>query len=186
MVVAVDRMQSLRVAALGAVDEQLASCYQSFDAPLRAFLARETRSIQDAEDLAQEVFLRVWRMGGRGEIRHLKAFVFKTATNLLKDRSRRTYTRMMSRAVPAADLDLPDCAGEPCGMVESLQTLTLFSETIAHLRPSTRTAFLLYQLEARTHAQIAAEMGISVSMVEKHVSYAMAALRGAGVVARDS
>src|SRR5580698_3288572 len=106
MAVAVDRMQSLRVAALGAVDEQLASCYQSFDAPLRAFLARETRSIQDAEDLAQEVFLRVWRMGGRGEIRHLKAFVFKTATNLLKDRSRRTYTRMMSRAVPAADLDL--------------------------------------------------------------------------------
>ena len=34
MAVAVDRMQSLRVAALGAVDEQLASCYQSFDASL--------------------------------------------------------------------------------------------------------------------------------------------------------
>lgn len=185
MAVAAARMQALHHLARGADTARMASCYQSFGAPLRAFLARHTRSIQDAEDLAQEVFLRLWRMDANSEIRHLKAFVFKTASNLLKDRSRRTYTRMMRNAVSASDLELPDCAAEPCGMLESLQTLSAFSQTLAELRPSTRTAFLLYRLEARSHAQIAVEMGISVSMVEKHVSYAMAALRRAGIEAGE-
>jgi RNA polymerase sigma-70 factor (ECF subfamily) len=160
---------------------QLVSCYRSFAVPLRAFLARHTRSIHDAEDLAQEVFLRVWRTGVRSDIRQQRAFVYKAANNLLKDRSRRTYTRMMRNAVPAVDAELPDRTAEPSGLLESAQTLAAFNTTLAGLRPSTRTAFLMYRVEVRSQAQIAAEMGISVSMVEKHVSCAMAALREAGI-----
>jgi len=182
MAVAVDRMQSLRRAAQGG---QMAECYKCVDAPLRAYLARQTRSIHDAEDLAQEVFLRLWRVGGRSEIHSLKAFAFKTATNLLKDRSRRTYTRMLRNAVPVADVDLPDFGGEPSSVVESLQTLAVIAKVIAGLRQTTRDAFLQYRLEARSHAQIAANMGVSVSMVEKHVSCAMTALRDAGVEYQD-
>lgn len=55
----------------------------------------------------------------------------------------------------------------------------------AGLRKRGRDAFLQYRLEARSHAEIAANMGVSVSMVEKHVSYAMTALRGAGVEYHD-
>jgi RNA polymerase sigma-70 factor (ECF subfamily) len=164
---------------------QLASCYQSFAVPLRAFLARHTRSIHDAEDLAQEVFLRVWRAGVRSDIRHQRAFVYKAANNLLKDRSRRTYTRMMCNAVPAVDAELADCATEPSGLLESAQMLAAFNTTLAGLRPSTRMAFLMYRVEVRTQAQIAAEMGVSVSMVEKHISCAMRALREAGIDSSD-
>jgi RNA polymerase sigma-70 factor (ECF subfamily) len=160
---------------------QLVSCYQSFAVPLRAFLARHTRSIHDAEDLAQEVFLRVWRTGVRSDIRHQRAFVYKAANNLLKDRSRRTYTRMMRNAVPAIDAELPDRTAEPSGLLESAQMLAVFNTTLAGLRPSTRMAFLMYRVEVRSQAHIAAEMGISVSMVEKHISCAMAALREAGI-----
>lgn len=181
MAVAAARMQSLHQMARGAENERMTTCYQSFGVPLRAFLTRHTRSIQDAEDLAQEVFLRMWRVGTHNEIHHLRGLVFKMANNLLKDRSRRTYTRMMRNAVSTLDLELPDVANEPSYLLESLQTLTVFSQTLAKLRPGTRTAFLLYRLESHSQAQIAAQMGISVSMVEKHISYAMAALRGAGI-----
>lgn len=164
---------------------KLAGCYQSFAVPLRAFLARHTRSIHDAEDLAQEVFLRVWRTGVRSDIRHQRAFVYKAANNLLKDRNRRTYTRMMRNAIPAVDTELPDCADEPSGLLESAQMLAVFNTTLAGLRPSTRTAFLMYRVEVRSQAQIAAEMRISVSMVEKHINYAMTALRHAGIDPSD-
>jgi RNA polymerase sigma factor (sigma-70 family) len=160
---------------------QLVSCYQSFAAPLRAFLVRQTRSTHDAEDLAQEVFLRMWRMGAGSEVRHQRALVYKTANNLLKDRSRRFYTRMMHNAVPAVDVELVDCATEPSGLLESAQTLAAFNTTLAGMRPATRQAFLMYRVEVRSQSQIAAEMRISVSMVEKHISYAMAALREAGI-----
>lgn len=181
MAVAAARMQSLHTLARSADNERMNSCYRSFGGPLRAFLARHTRSIHDAEDLAQEVFLRLWRLGTHSEIRHQKALVFKTANNLLRDRSRRTHTRMMRNAVSALDLELPDLGTEPSCLLESSQTLGIFLSTLAELRPSTRTAFLLYRFEAYSHAQVAARMGVSVSMVEKHVSYAMTALRGAGI-----
>jgi RNA polymerase sigma-70 factor (ECF subfamily) len=178
-------MQNLRCAGPGVRSERVADMYQCLDAPLRAFLTQQTRSVHDAEDLTQEVFLRLWRMDARSEIRSLKAVAFKMAENLLKDRSRRTYTRMMRAAVSAADMQLSDIGGEPSSVVESLQTLAIVAEAIAQLRPSTREAFLLYRLEVCSHAQIAARMGISVSMVEKHVSVATAALRSAGVEYRD-
>lgn len=180
MAVAVERMQELSREA-DASNHQLAEVFNGLGAPLRAFLAQQTRSPDDAEDLVQEIFLRLWRMSGRSEIRSLKAFAFKMACNLVKDRSRRTYTRMMRNAVPVSEMQISDeCEGDPSGVVESLQTLAIMAQTLAQLRPSTREAFLLYRIEACSHAEIAARMGISVSMVEKHVSQAMAALRRAG------
>jgi len=165
--------------------QQLAESYACLHAPLCAFLASHTHSIHDAEDLAQEVFLRLWRMEDESQIRSLKAFAFKIASNLLKDRGRRTYTRMMRNSVPAGALELADSAGEPCGVVEGQQTLAAFEAAVDGMRPSSRQAFLLYRLEARSHGEIAQQMGISVSMVEKHVSTAMTALRTAGIECRD-
>lgn len=183
MAVAVDRIERLQrsARARAAASDEISHCYRDFDAPLRAFLTRQTRCASDAEDLAQETFLRLLRMDDRGEIRSVKAFLFKTATNLIRDRVRRTHTRMMRSAVPASEVDLPDTGTEPSNSVESMQMVALFARTVAALRPSTRQAFLLYRLEACSHAQIARQMGISVSMVEKHVSAAMAALHRAGI-----
>lgn len=182
MAVAVERMRELRHAndrfVGGVAGQRMSDVFRGLDAPLRAFLTQQTRSLDDAEDLMQEIFLRLWRMGARSEIRSFKAFAFKMACNLVKDRSRRTYTRMMRQAVPAGEVELSDMGeGEPSGIVDSLQMLGIVAETMATLRPSTREAFLLYRLEACSHAQIAAHMGISVSMVEKHVSQANTALR---------
>lgn len=185
MAVAAERMRDLRCAAADVHAERLAELYRFVDAPLRSFLAQQTRSVHDAEDLAQEVFLRLWRVGAQCEIRHLKAFAFKVARNLLKDRSRRTYTRMMRNAVPAGDVALADVGVEPSSMVESWQTLATVAAAIAQMPPRTREAFLLYRLEVCSHAQIAARMGVSVSMVEKYVSQATGTLKSAGVGVGD-
>jgi len=174
-------MHALQHLAGGARRALLASCYRSFAAPLRTFLERHTRSVHDAEDLAQEVFLRMCRMGAQAEVRHLRGFVYKTANNLLKDRNRRTYTRMMRNAVPAATVEWVDWENEPSGLLESAQTLAVFCVALDNLQPTTRTAFLMYRFEGCTQAEIAAAMGISASMVEKHISYAMTALRNAGI-----
>jgi RNA polymerase sigma factor (sigma-70 family) len=187
MAVAVERMRELRVTddcRVGGVvaSHWMSDVFQGLDAPLRAFLTQQTRSLDDAEDLAQEIFLRLWRMGERSEIRCVKSFAFKMACNLVKDRSRRVYTRMMRQSVPAGEVQISDMGeGEPSSVVHFQQLLAIVANTLAKLRPATREAFLLYRVEAWSHAQIAQHMGISVSMVEKHVSQANAALRNAGV-----
>jgi len=187
MAVAVDRLERLQRAArmCAAGSDEITQCYRDLVAPLRAFLTRQTDCASDAEDLTQETFLRLLRMDGWGEIRSVKAFLFKTATNLVRDRVRRTHTRMMRGAVPASEVDLPDTGSEPSQNVESMQMAALFAQTMAALRPSTRQAFLLHRLGACSHAQIARQMRISVSMVEKHVMRATAALHIAGIDVRS-
>jgi RNA polymerase sigma-70 factor (ECF subfamily) len=148
---------------------------------LHAFLRKQTRSRADAEDLTQEIFLRIWRQRAVGEIRKFDALVYQIARNLVRDRSRRGYTRLARHATSLNDMDMPDCSHEPSSEVEALQTLDSLSLTLRTLRPQTRRVFWLYRIESCSHAHIAAAMDISVSMVEKHISYAMAALRTKGL-----
>jgi len=181
MAVAAERMTDFRPVVTGTRASRLVACYRRVDVSLRALLARETRSMDDAEDLAQEAFLRLWRTSDWDRIRSVEAFIYKTAINLARDRSRRAYTRMMLAAVPLSEVALRDTSGEPDRVMEAMQTLRAFSEAVARLHPDTRRAFLLHKIENHPHATIAQRMGISVSMVEKHVGRACKALRAAGV-----
>jgi len=178
---AVGRMPAARVSS---VASDLAQCFGNYDASLRAFLTRHTGSQHDAEDLAQEVYLRLTRMPGLEHVRSRKAFVFRTAINLLRDRSRRMYTRVQKRAVSAHDVEVADIGNEPSSMVESWQALAQLQEALSTLKPTTRLAFVLHRIEEWSHAEVAAHMGVSTSMVEKHVSAAAACLRAAGVGCR--
>jgi RNA polymerase sigma-70 factor (ECF subfamily) len=146
-------------------------------AALHAFLLRSSRAAHEADDLTQEAYLRLTRMTRMTLVRSPKAFLFKTAVNLLRDRSRRSYTRMIATSVSTHDLELEDKCAEPSRILESRQRLSAATSAVAALKPATQRAFLLNRLEAKSYAQIAAEMGISTSMVEKHVSAAIAALR---------
>jgi len=48
---------------------------------------------------------------------------------------------------------------------------------LAGLKPNTREAFELHRIHGNSYAEIALQMGVSVSMVEKHIMAAIAALR---------
>lgn len=178
MAIAALRRPVLRQIARGlGAESGLVRDYRQLGGPLRAFLIRQTRCPYEADDLLQEVFVRLLRADDQQQVRNPRAFTFKAATNLLRDRSRRCHTRMLRNVIPDWELQLQDSGGEPSLFLEVQQTIERLVRTIAKLRPNTRRAFLLYRLDAQPHAEIAAQMGISVRMVEKHISVAMGTLR---------
>ena len=161
----------------------LSRCYSELDTPLRDYLMRSTRSPHDAEDLAQEVYLRLARMRSLAGIGDYRAFVFRAAKNLLRDRSRRRQTRDKWLALgPSADAEAADFTADPSLEFESLEMSRALECVLSSLKASTRMAFLRHRVEDRAHVEIAAELGVSVSMVEKHVRAATRALRAAGIV----
>ena len=157
----------------------IAEWYERYQEPLLGYLNQLTRSVHDAEDIAQEAFLHLWFARSSGPIHNPKAFLFATASNLLKDNCRRAHTHAMKLAVQLEDVEIPDLS-EPSQVVESDQALALIVSTLEHLRPSTQEAFLLDRVELCPHSQIAARLGVTVSMVEKHIAYAMTALESTG------
>jgi RNA polymerase sigma factor (sigma-70 family) len=182
MAVAVERMQLLgRYGGGSAAVGSLCARFATLEGELRGYLRRRTGCHADTQDLMQEIFLRLWRQPPHAEIRSLRALAFKIAQNLLSDRSRRFHIRRAAAVSLPSAIEITDSASEPDGNLEAQQTLAALLETLGGMREATRRAFWLHRIESWPHARIAAEMGISVSMVEKHISYAMSALRQSGL-----
>ncbi len=79
-----------------AVDAVLARWFSHYRPALFGFFVRRTHNASDAEDLVQDVFIRLVRLGPAPEIHDIEAFIFRTATNLLRDAARRRQTHPQS------------------------------------------------------------------------------------------
>ncbi|MFZ4873792.1 sigma-70 family RNA polymerase sigma factor [Janthinobacterium sp. Mn2066] len=157
-------------------DAVLAHYYQE----LLNFCWRSLRNREAAADLVQESYLRVLGVQDNSElgeqaVREPRALLYHTARNLMIDKHRRAALRqhdaldaLPEAAHPAAPQHL-----QPEQVLEGSQDWRACVDAIDALPPRCRDAFVLHIFEELPHAQIAARMGISVSMVEKHIARGM-------------
>jgi RNA polymerase sigma factor (sigma-70 family) len=178
MAVAVQEMPFLRDSMLLqlASRNRITEMHRECDVVLRSFLQRRLRSRDDAEDLAQEVYLRMARHPDLGQVQCLKAFAFQTALNLVRDRSRRSYTRSQRVSVSIEQVELPG-GDDPLEQATHDEGLELVVRALSQLSDNRRRALLLHRIEGLRYSEIASHLGVSVSMVEKHISAALAVLR---------
>jgi RNA polymerase sigma factor (sigma-70 family) len=148
---------------------------ESYRQPLTAYFQRRVHSRIEAEDLTQEVFLRLVRRLDVEAIDNPEAFVFRTAVNLLRDRSRRGKTHQ-SHLVELTHHQANIEELSPERVFDSRQSLTLVMSVLEELDERSRDAFILHRLEGMKHAQIAELMGVSVSSVEKYIIKALSLL----------
>jgi RNA polymerase sigma factor (sigma-70 family) len=143
--------------------------------PLTAYFRRRVRSDNEAEDLTQEVFLRLIRRMDLDTIENPEAFVFRTAVNLLRDRSRRGKTqRSHLTEISYQQGDVEELSPER--VFDSRQSLQQVIDVLEELDERSRDAFILHRLEGMKHAEIAELYGVSVSSVEKYIIKALALL----------
>jgi RNA polymerase sigma factor (sigma-70 family) len=146
-----------------------------FRRPLMTFFLRRVKDRSLAEDLTQDVLLKVVRACERGQIGKADSYVFKVAINLLRDRRRQAL-----RAGPAVFLPIEeDIDGQlESQLVEAIspERVLLSEESLADVLRSleelgelTRKIFILFRLENMKQKDIAALYGIGQSTVEKHV-----------------
>ncbi|HMN78980.1 MAG TPA: RNA polymerase sigma factor [Burkholderiaceae bacterium] len=144
---------------------------------LRRYLQRQVADPHEAQDLVQEVYERLMTMQRAGKsIEEARALLYQIARNLLIDRHRLLRSR---QHVSDSELSDMPAAGdsEPEAVLTGNQMLARLSGAIEGLPPRCREAFVLHKFEGLSHAQVAARMGISVNMVERHVMLAVAACR---------
>jgi len=137
------------------------------------WLRRRTRCPDRASDLAHDTFCRLLERGRQEMPAEPRAFLATIARRLLVDDIRR-------REVERAYLDV--CAawsGEadvltPERIAAATELLTGILHLLDGLPAAARRAFLLRRLEGLSHEQVAAELGVSVRTVKRHIAAAYA------------
>lgn len=146
-----------------------------FRGPLMSFFLRRVGNRVDAEDLTQEVFIRLLAADERDDIAAADAFVFQVAANLLRDRSRRLAVRSGAqlaeidhRLVSEVSREFLDPAN-PERVLVARQAVADVFDALAELGERTRDIYVLFRLEGMKQREIGALYGLTAKSVEKHV-----------------
>lgn len=150
-------------------------------AELLTYMRRRLRDPHTAADLAQEALLRLLAYRDTPDIHSYKLLLYRIAHNVVLEHWRTRHRRHASRHVPLEGSEPLAAAGTAVDqLVDARRTLQyLHTRTLPALPPKCRQAFMLNRFHGLTYPEVAAVMGISVKMVEKHISRALAACRAA-------
>ena len=131
----------------------------------------------DAQDVAQEAFLRCWRtMDGQAEIHNLKAWIFRVALNAAKDLQRSAWRRRVKPLLGADTMPATE-TGTPQSGLENQESLHLLRQALLNLRPEEQEVFLLRQNGELTYEQIAEMHDRPVGTVKTQMRSALQKLR---------
>lgn len=155
----------------------LALYFEKRDALQRLLVAR-LGSAQDAEDVQQDLYLRVCRLKS-GEIHDPASYLFRMALNLARDHSR-ALRRSMARDSVWADahgaLARENAASDEPNAETTLaakQRLAAIRAALDELSPQCRRVFVTHKFDGLSHQETADRLGISRSTVEKHMHTAL-------------
>lgn len=153
-------------------ESDLVRLNRRFRPALMAFFLRRLRNHAEAEDMTQDVFVRL-AGADAGQMKSADAYIFQIAANLLRDRSRREKVRADYRerlwSQEGAEVDPLD----PLRFTADREALTELVAGLKELPEPTRAIFVLYRLENVEKRAIAEAYGLAVSSVDRHLAKAM-------------
>ena len=148
------------------------------------FLTRRMKSREDAEDIAQAAYLRLYTLDDLNQLSNAKAFLFQVAANMSIDQLRREvlHKNYLDKEISKVSKDLSAMTPEVISLereIEAKEALYLIHSRLEDLPQNAREAFILSRNKGWTYNQIATQLGVSVSSVEKYILLALKELREA-------
>lgn len=149
--------------------------------PLVRYLSKKVRNNEDANDLAQEAFLRMHKFQQSRQVNNARAFLYKTANNLVVDQMRRArvHDKYLSYEMrpEQSDEENDKCSPSAERTVLAERELDQIYTIVDHMPEKVRRAFLMHRAKDLSYSEIADDMGVSISMVEKYIIQALKILR---------
>jgi RNA polymerase sigma factor (sigma-70 family) len=141
--------------------------FREHNEALLRFLVAKLQSSQEAKDIAQEAYVRLLKLDVPDAVSYLRAFLFKTASNLAIDRlrSRKSETRRLEMEFFEEPLTEPN----PEHGFLAAEDLQLIERSLARLPAKCRQAFLLRRLDGLSCAEIARRMRIPERTVRHYI-----------------
>ena len=140
---------------------------------LTGWLRRKRWIASEVEDMAADVFVALVAMPNISAVREPRALITTIARRMIYDARRRDDLKRNYEAELAALPELLSASPEEqLAMVQALAAIETMLKGLSH---KARAAFLMSQIDGMKYADIAAELGVSVSMVRKYVAQGLKA-----------
>ena len=139
-------------------------------APLRRYLTRLVGSREEAQDIAQDAYAKVYTAMNERAIEHPRALLYTTARHLaideLKHRGRSPFREAPVDATPSSSPGIE-------AIVMAREEAVLLEHAINRLPEECRAVLLLRTGEHLTHEQVAARLGLTKKQAEKRLHRAV-------------
>ena len=159
--------------SISAVVSQL---FREHNRTLVGYLTGRLRSRHEANEVAQEAYIRLLTLQDPVSPNLLRAYLFKTATNIAIDRLRRGKVRERFEQQPGLFEDSITVPGESDDPAQQLLVREQADQLLGYLQelPSKCQQVLnLHRLEGIPQHEVATRLGFSERMVRRYVTYAM-------------
>lgn len=148
--------------------------FKSHAKGLRNYLYYKYGNEDQAEDVTQEAFIKLWQNCADVPIEKAKSYVYTIANNAsLNIIAHQKVILNYAKSSPNKDLDKES----PEFILEENEFKTKLLNAIEKLNETQRVAFLMHRIDGKKYAQIAEELNISIKAVEKRIHLALLELR---------
>ncbi|MFK7953498.1 MAG: RNA polymerase sigma factor [Ekhidna sp.] len=153
----------------------LKEIYEEYFESLRGFLYYKTGDIDMAEDLVQEVFIKVWEK--RAEIRKetVKSLLYTMANNLMINHF--NHQKVVSKHQGEASHEMKMEQESPQFSLEEKEFEQKLNDSIKALPDGCREVFLMNRIDKLKYGEIAERLDLSVKAIEKRMSKAIGILK---------
>ena len=140
---------------------------------IRNFLYYKTKDIDIAEDLVQDVFLKLWEVRDKVKDETISSYLYRIAENsfinfIKKEKNKEIYLSLSNNKF---SFETPDF------IMEGQEFHKILENVISKMPEKTRQIFLMNRIDKLTYNEIAKNLEISVKTVEKHMQKSLNLLR---------
>ena len=171
------QQERILVCQLKAGDKQsFNKLFYLYERKLYNFSYKLLHSQEDAEEIVQEVFIRVWEH--RSTLKEdlpFEAFIIRIAKNLIYNKAKRRVNEYAYREYCMKHIHILRLTTEDDVNFNTLEALT--SRFIEQLPPQRKTVFTMSRMRGLTNKEIASQLNVSTSTVENHINKALKSLK---------
>ncbi|MGK0390301.1 MAG: RNA polymerase sigma-70 factor (family 1) [Maribacter sp.] len=154
-------------------DEVFEKVFMEHSEGLRNFMYYKCGNLNQAEDLVQESFVKLWSNCAKVAIGKAKSYVFTIANNLFLNevKHQKVVLKFQQQQNESSSKETPEF------LLEEQEFKQQLEKAIADLPEGQREVFLLNRIDKKTYREIAEMLGVSVKAIEKRMHKALKALR---------
>lgn len=149
------------------------SIYDQYYESIRGFAYYKTGDVDLADDIVQEVFIKLWTNRDGIKEETVKSLLYTIASNAIKNHFKHQKVVYNFQKQDVAN-DSPDEADSLLRQEEFNRKL---QDALAAVPEKAREVFLMNRIEGLTYADIAERLDLSVKAIEKRMSEALSVLR---------